>query len=216
MQQMSCELRFRFQRSRLFAIPVDVVEQKILSLVSCSSVISCLLVCHRLRALASRVLMDRKNKLLLLLAEGKTTAKMSFQQSILLSVFEEGAPIPLLQWFETYLRYPVFPPHAPTTHASKPIKCSEKRQSMLKKCASLAAKGTTLSSASWVANVNFVVLVVFSFLPPDSFSSFSPHPFWYIQAVICIFCDICKKLALFIGKVCWFVPQPLAVATSRC
>lgn len=139
----------------LATIPVDVLEHKIFSMLSCSSLVACLLICRRLQRVASRVLLlllAAQHQQSLLETRSKRPRYVSKQSTILLSLFEEGAAIPLLQWFQTRLRYPVFPITIPTiTTATAMIGTTsnstipeKQQQTIFLECAALAAKGTCI------------------------------------------------------------------------
>jgi hypothetical protein len=85
-------------------IPTDVLEHHILSLLSFSELISCLLVCHHLRMICSRMLAKNQE----VLARKETVpAFRERSKLVLLELFEHGASLKVLQWFEKCLRYPL-------------------------------------------------------------------------------------------------------------
>lgn len=132
----------------LLTIPVDVLEQHIiLALLSWSDLIACQLVCQRLRKLASRVLASRKKTQEVRSKEGKLfldLPKHRQQQVVILkSMFEEGVPIESMQWFQQYLRYPVFFSSTNKRPTRKQQQQQYQKQKLLfVECVILAAKGT--------------------------------------------------------------------------
>ena len=103
------------------SIPREVYQQHILCLLPACSVVACCMVDKYLRNRSSCLLVPKNDE-----QQGK-------QRAILNSLFEAGVSIDFMEWFQKYLRYPVFlkPSAAPT----------RLQQQRFEKCLSLAAKG---------------------------------------------------------------------------
>src|SRR5690349_11088689 len=86
----------------ILCVPVDVLEQHILALLSPASLMACLFTCRRLNRLATRALKSKHEKKYLQTALQDFS---SLQIWVLRSLFEEGAPVALLEWFRNHLNY---------------------------------------------------------------------------------------------------------------
>ncbi len=131
----------RSQPVSLQMVPSEVLEQCIFAWLSLHDLVICSLICRWLRPIASRVLLSRKQ----VLTGGESNLST---KSILLSLFEQGASIAVLQWFEQHLRYPVFPT-LPTKAVAVPATAaaiSKAQLTLLLDCISLAAKGMYAAS----------------------------------------------------------------------